>query len=101
MGKGNDECRTVRIHFTDIISLHFSGLVIYYNYTVPENERHDSAVKRNREALTTEVKLWEEYLGKVNATPSNTPDKGETGRCCCLLSFQRLGEKMDPTHTPV
>uniref|UniRef100_A0A3Q4BYZ6 Uncharacterized protein n=1 Tax=Mola mola TaxID=94237 RepID=A0A3Q4BYZ6_MOLML len=42
-----------------------SGLVIYYNYKVPENERHDTAVKRNREALTTEVKLWEGYLEKV------------------------------------
>lgn len=56
----------VYVYFTDIISLHFSGLVIYYNYKVPENERHDTAVKRNREALTTEVKLWEGYLEKVN-----------------------------------
>ncbi|XP_068567046.1 glutathione S-transferase A-like [Cebidichthys violaceus] len=36
--------------------------VIYYTWKVPEGERHDSAVKRNKEALTTEVKLWEEYL---------------------------------------
>lgn len=43
----------------------FPGIVIYYNYLVPEGERHDSAVKRNREALSTEVKLWEEYLKKV------------------------------------
>ncbi|XP_051811637.1 glutathione S-transferase A-like [Acanthochromis polyacanthus] len=36
--------------------------VIYYNYKVPEGERHDSAVQRNREALTAELKLWEGYL---------------------------------------
>ncbi|XP_075931438.1 glutathione S-transferase A-like isoform X3 [Anarhichas minor] len=40
--------------------------VIYYTYKVPEGERHDSAVKRNTEALTTEIKLWEGYLQKVN-----------------------------------
>lgn len=41
------------------------GIVIYYNYMVPEGERHDSAVKRNREALSAEIKLWEGYLEKV------------------------------------
>ncbi|GLD57928.1 glutathione S-transferase A [Lates japonicus] len=40
------------------------GDVIYYNWKVPEGERHDSAVKRNREALAAELKLWEEYLQK-------------------------------------
>ncbi|XP_053189898.1 glutathione S-transferase A-like [Scomber japonicus] len=40
--------------------------VIYYNWKVPEGERHDSAVKRNREALTAEVKLWEGYLQKLS-----------------------------------
>ncbi len=43
----------------------FSGYVIYYNM-VPEGEKHDSALKRNKEALTAEVKLWEGYLQKVN-----------------------------------
>nr|ACC64445.1 glutathione S-transferase [Channa maculata] len=38
--------------------------VIYYNWKVPEGERHDSAVKRNREALISELKLWEGYLQK-------------------------------------
>ncbi|XP_070702388.1 glutathione S-transferase A [Pempheris klunzingeri] len=38
--------------------------VIYYNWKVPEGERHDSAVKRNREALKAEIKLWEGYLQK-------------------------------------
>ncbi|XP_077936986.1 glutathione S-transferase A isoform X2 [Gasterosteus aculeatus] len=39
--------------------------VFLYERRVPEGERHDSAVKRNREALTAEVKLWEGYLSKV------------------------------------
>nr|XP_057903214.1 glutathione S-transferase A-like [Doryrhamphus excisus] len=39
--------------------------VIYYEWFVPEGERHDSAMKRNREALTTELKLWEGYLQKA------------------------------------
>ncbi|XP_031179021.1 glutathione S-transferase A-like [Sander lucioperca] len=36
--------------------------VIYYTWKVPEAERHDSAVKRNRETLSAELKLWEGYL---------------------------------------
>lgn len=43
----------------------FPASVIYYNWKVPEGERHDSAVKRNREVLSAEVKLWEGYLEKV------------------------------------
>ncbi|XP_061596986.1 glutathione S-transferase A-like [Cololabis saira] len=39
-----------------------SGDVIYYDWKVPEGERHDSAVKRNRDALRAEVKIWEGYL---------------------------------------
>lgn len=42
-----------------------SGMVIYYNYMVPEGERHDTAIKRNRETLSAEVKLWEGYLEQV------------------------------------
>ncbi|XP_062266340.1 glutathione S-transferase A-like [Platichthys flesus] len=38
--------------------------VIYYDWYVPEDERHDSALKRNKEALATELKLWEGYLQK-------------------------------------
>ncbi|XP_068431307.1 glutathione S-transferase A-like [Clinocottus analis] len=41
-----------------------AGDVIYYNWKVPEAERHDSAVTRNRESLTAEIKLWESYLKK-------------------------------------
>ncbi|XP_076005838.1 glutathione S-transferase A-like [Genypterus blacodes] len=38
--------------------------VIYYDRRVPEGERHDSAIKRNRDTLVAELKLWEGYLGK-------------------------------------
>ncbi|KAF7668582.1 hypothetical protein LDENG_00001950 [Lucifuga dentata] len=41
--------------------------VIYYNWKVPEAERHDSALKRNKEALTAELKLWEGYLEKLGS----------------------------------
>ncbi|KAM3596921.1 uncharacterized protein V6R79_022898 [Siganus canaliculatus] len=41
------------------------GMVIFYEYYVPEGERHDSAVTRNKEALATELKLWESYLQKL------------------------------------
>lgn len=52
------------ISFTQLtgLSLKCEGGVIYYNYMVPEEERHDSAMKRNREALTAELQLWEGYL---------------------------------------
>ncbi len=43
-----------------------SGYVLYYNWKIPEEERHDSALKRHKEALTAEVKLWEGCLQKVN-----------------------------------
>ncbi|XP_034560798.1 glutathione S-transferase A-like [Notolabrus celidotus] len=48
-----------------------TGNVIYYNYKVPEGERHDSAIQRNRETLTAELKLWEGYLKKD---------------CCCYMA---------------
>lgn len=41
--------------------------VVYYDWFVPEGERHDSALKRNKEALTSEVKLWEGYLQKLGS----------------------------------
>ncbi|XP_030596942.1 glutathione S-transferase A-like [Archocentrus centrarchus] len=41
--------------------------VIYYEWYVPEEERHDSALKRNKEALITELKLWEGYLQKLGS----------------------------------
>nr|XP_019945879.1 PREDICTED: glutathione S-transferase A-like [Paralichthys olivaceus] len=44
------------------------GDVIYYNWKFPEGERHDSAVKRNKENLITELKLWEGYLQKASGS---------------------------------
>ncbi|RXM99419.1 Glutathione S-transferase A [Acipenser ruthenus] len=41
--------------------------VIYYTWRVPEDERHDSAVKRNKEALSAELQLWEGYFQKMDA----------------------------------
>ncbi|XP_076610113.1 glutathione S-transferase A-like [Chaetodon auriga] len=38
---------------------------IFYIWLVPEEERHDSAQKRNKEALIAELKLWEGYLDKA------------------------------------
>ncbi|XP_020498820.1 glutathione S-transferase A [Labrus bergylta] len=51
--------------------------VIYYNYKVPEGERHDSAVKRNRETLKAEAQLWEGYLQKICASGQES---------CCFLA---------------
>ncbi|XP_067853771.1 glutathione S-transferase A-like [Heptranchias perlo] len=42
------------------------GSVIYYTWKVPENERHDSAVERNKKALNIELMLWEGYLDKMS-----------------------------------
>lgn len=39
---------------------------------VPEEERHESAVRRHREALVTELKLWEGYLQKVSNIHTHT-----------------------------
>ncbi|KAM6974799.1 glutathione S-transferase A-like [Tautogolabrus adspersus] len=41
--------------------------VTYYEWFIPEGERHDSALTRNKEALTTELKLWEGYLQKLGS----------------------------------
>ncbi|XP_051811634.1 glutathione S-transferase A-like isoform X2 [Acanthochromis polyacanthus] len=49
----------------EVLTLHQKiAEIVLYNYRVPEVERHDSAVQRNREALTAELKLWEGYLSK-------------------------------------
>ncbi|XP_048449333.1 glutathione S-transferase A-like [Rhincodon typus] len=37
----------------------------FYNWRVPEPERHESALARNKAALTSEFTLWEGYLGKM------------------------------------
>lgn len=60
--------------------------VIFYNWYVPEEERHDSAVKRNKEALITELKLWEGYLEKV----ALIKDTKSHIRSECILMFLLL-----------
>lgn len=49
------ECLNLQQRFVDVAT---------YAKRVPESERHDSAIKRNREALTNELNLWEGYLKK-------------------------------------
>ncbi|TRY97377.1 hypothetical protein DNTS_032897 [Danionella cerebrum] len=39
--------------------------VAFYDWVFPEGERHESAVKRKRESLIEELKLWEGYLEKT------------------------------------
>ncbi|XP_059205939.1 glutathione S-transferase A-like [Centropristis striata] len=53
----------------------FEGLTFYeklngvthYDLFVPEGERHDSALKRNKEVLAIELQLWEGYLQKLDS----------------------------------
>uniref|UniRef100_A0A3P9J5B5 Glutathione S-transferase rho n=1 Tax=Oryzias latipes TaxID=8090 RepID=A0A3P9J5B5_ORYLA len=47
--------------------------VIYYDLLVPEEERHDSALKRSKETLSTELQLWEGYLQNVWSISNHTP----------------------------
>lgn len=54
----------VKMLLTNLLE-YLLAAVIFYNWYVPEEERHDSALKRNKEALITELKLWEGYLEKV------------------------------------
>nr|BAS29982.1 glutathione S-transferase rho [Cyprinus carpio] len=39
--------------------------VAFYEYYVPEGERLESALKRNKESLVAELKLWDGYLEKM------------------------------------
>ncbi|XP_051991860.1 glutathione S-transferase A-like [Xyrauchen texanus] len=39
--------------------------VAFYEWLAPEGERHESALKRNKENLIAELKLWESYLEKM------------------------------------
>uniref|UniRef100_A0A672H595 Glutathione S-transferase A-like n=1 Tax=Salarias fasciatus TaxID=181472 RepID=A0A672H595_SALFA len=39
--------------------------VVHYEFLVPEGERHEAAQQRHRDALTTELKLWEGYFENV------------------------------------
>lgn len=56
-----------------LVFVSFLDAVIYYEWFVPEAERRDSALKRNKEALITELKLWEGYLQKVGERCKPSP----------------------------
>ncbi|XP_027009856.1 glutathione S-transferase rho [Tachysurus fulvidraco] len=38
---------------------------LFYNHYIPEPERHESAQKRHKENLKTEIALWESYLQQM------------------------------------
>uniref|UniRef100_A0A4W5NHB4 Glutathione S-transferase rho n=1 Tax=Hucho hucho TaxID=62062 RepID=A0A4W5NHB4_9TELE len=42
--------------------------VVYYEYYVPQGERHDSALKRNKDNLAIEIKLWEGYFQNMESS---------------------------------
>ncbi|XP_012706824.2 glutathione S-transferase A [Fundulus heteroclitus] len=43
------------------------NLVVFYDLYAPEGERHESAVKRNKDNLVAELQRWEGYLENVAA----------------------------------
>ncbi|MBN3314642.1 GSTA transferase, partial [Atractosteus spatula] len=52
----------------EVMSLHEKMAdAIFYTWRVPEAERHDSALKRNREALAAELRIWEGYFQKMDS----------------------------------
>lgn len=68
-GRCCTRCEWTQLKVLTQLTTTFLRDVIYYQWKVPEEERHDFAVKRNREALSAELELWEGYLKKV--TPEN------------------------------
>uniref|UniRef100_UPI00398EB92D glutathione S-transferase rho n=1 Tax=Pristiophorus japonicus TaxID=55135 RepID=UPI00398EB92D len=61
-----DEQALVFQRMYEVLSLQEKlGSVIYYTWRLPQNERHDSAVERNKKELNTELMLWEGYLEKM------------------------------------
>uniref|UniRef100_A0A3Q3K7R5 GST N-terminal domain-containing protein n=1 Tax=Monopterus albus TaxID=43700 RepID=A0A3Q3K7R5_MONAL len=74
----------------------FEGLTFYEKLTKTKklnpfiSERHDSALKKNREALVTELKLWKGYLQEGNVYGT-----GISWAVCPLFSlgnFPKLAE---------
>ncbi|XP_035284898.1 glutathione S-transferase rho isoform X1 [Anguilla rostrata] len=65
LGGAEEQARMYQRMFEAQTLLQKLSDVIYYTWRVPEAERHDSAVQRNKEALTTELKLWEQCLQQV------------------------------------
>ncbi|XP_016107743.1 glutathione S-transferase A-like [Sinocyclocheilus grahami] len=50
---------------SNICTVFCSDDVAFYEWYVPEGERHESALKRNKESLIAELKLWDGYLEKM------------------------------------
>lgn len=67
--------RLARNLLAQLTGLLFKCLVdaLFYTIRVPEAERHDSAMKRNLEALSAELKIWDGYL-KVPLQQSDRHD---------------------------
>uniref|UniRef100_A0A3P9J5B4 Glutathione S-transferase rho n=1 Tax=Oryzias latipes TaxID=8090 RepID=A0A3P9J5B4_ORYLA len=67
------------------------GSVIYYDWYVPEGERHDSALKRNKDGLVVELGLWEGYLSKVSPAEAGRRSWcGHVFRLSVLVSSRAL-----------
>ncbi|XP_055504650.1 glutathione S-transferase A-like isoform X1 [Leucoraja erinacea] len=61
--------------------------IIYYFWKVPENERHESALERNKKALNAELNMWEGYLGKL---PPNSHITGKNFTMADVMLFPQL-----------
>nr|XP_032804536.1 glutathione S-transferase A-like isoform X3 [Petromyzon marinus] len=77
-----------------------SGDVIYYNWRIPVEERHNSALKRNTEALAKELLLWEGYLAKTvyREVPESgclLQAAGAASECAGVLASTLEGESTD------
>uniref|UniRef100_A0A665T3X4 Glutathione S-transferase rho n=1 Tax=Echeneis naucrates TaxID=173247 RepID=A0A665T3X4_ECHNA len=70
--------------------------VVYYDWFVPEGEKHDSALQRNKEVLGTELKLWEGYLQKVQMTSHLYGSIQKSPFCPTFLCFRRLSAERYP-----
>ncbi|XP_051884509.1 glutathione S-transferase A-like [Pristis pectinata] len=61
--------------------------IVYYFWKVPENERHDSALERNKKALNAELKLWEGYFEKL---PSDSHIAGKNFTMADVMLLPQL-----------
>ncbi|XP_072926681.1 glutathione S-transferase A-like [Hemitrygon akajei] len=61
--------------------------IVYYLMRVPENERHDSTLERNKKALNAELKLWEGYFEKL---PTDSHIAGKSFTMADVMLFPQL-----------
>ncbi|XP_069757146.1 glutathione S-transferase A-like isoform X2 [Narcine bancroftii] len=61
--------------------------IVYYFWKVPENERCDSALERNKKALNVELKLWEGYFEKL---PQGSHIAGKNFTMADVMLFPQL-----------